>query len=329
MSDYEVDPDLLRECIEVAIGPGKRDGPETDYTCPFCEKAGYSPPSHLHVNFRKNVALCHRCAWGCRDLKFLVLALLGKIPKSISRVTSDQDVEDVVHAILFANDHDVPVERTTPITLPTEFIPLTGRPKDRHGQVVLAYLKSRGVPFDRLVEVGAGYCAEGAFCGYAVFPVHVRGELITFTSRRVTGLGSKQKHAWASDASLALFNYDNVVESRRVFVGEGPFDAFAFQKRLDAGDGGVATLGTKLHLRQARLLSYLPCEEIVVCYDQDASDKARKAAATIRKITGKKTSIIFPERDPDEYSLDDLDRLVESRSVCDPEMDEIRSILQE
>lgn len=329
MSDYEVDPDLLHQCIEATLGTGKRDGPETEYPCPFCEKAGYDPPSHLHVNYRKNKALCHRCEWKTRDLKFLVLALLGKIPKSISRLTSDQDVEDVVNAILFPTADTTEVPREQPVHLPEEFIPLTGNPKDRHGKVILEYLQKRGVPFDRLVEVGAGYCAEGAFCGYAVFPVHVRGELITFTSRRVTGLGSKQKHAWASDASLALFNYDNVIESRRVFVGEGPFDAFAFQKRLDVGDGGVATLGTKLHMRQARLLSYLPCEEIVVCYDADAPDKARKAATMIQRVTGKTTSLVFPERDPDEYTLDDLERLIEGRTICDPEVDEIRSILQE
>lgn len=325
----DVDPDLLHQCIESTIGPGTLDGPETDYNCPFCQKAGYDKIGHLHVHYRKNMAICHSCMWKTRDLAHLVRALLGKIPRSISRLTSDQDVEDVVMAILFGGAGDQVAVSDAPVFLPEGFVPMTGRPNDRLGRVVLDYLEDRGVPFERLVEIGAGYCNDGLLRGYAVFPVYVRGELVTYTSRRVTGMGPKVRHAFSSGASSALFNYDNCADASRVFVGEGPFDAWAFHKRLEAGDGGVATLGTMVSDAQAYLLSSLPCKEVVVCYDADAHDKARKAAAKISKYSGKVVSVVFPDKDPDEFTPDALEKLVEGRSVCDPEADEIRSILQE
>lgn len=326
---YDIDPALLNQCIESSIGPGVQDGPETDYTCPFCVNAGFASASHLHVNYRKNKALCHRCGWGCRDLKFLVLAILGKIPRSISRLTSDQDVEDVVYDILFKSAPTEQAVQDEVVTLPSDFAILTPNLNDRLGRVVLDYLTTRGVPFERLVEVGAGYCRDGALRGYAIFPVFVRGDLVTYTSRRVVGLGSKVRHAGASAAKRALFNYDNVQHARRVFIGEGPFDAWAFQKRLDAGDGGIATLGTSISSTQIRLIADLPCSEVVVCYDADAPTKALDVAAAISRSSSKTVSVMYPDRDPDEYSLDDLEKCVETRTVCDADLAEIESILKE
>jgi DNA primase len=101
-----------------------------------------------------------------------------------------------------------------------------------------------------------------------------------------------------------------------VFVGEGPFDAWAFHRRLDPRDVGVAVLGTILHKRHIRLIEALEPEEVVFCFDPDAIDKAQKSAEMAYSV-GLAASFMSPEADPDELSDDRLAEAVSQRKVVD------------
>jgi len=326
-----MDPDRVRQALEPVLGypDSYSPGHDANYPCPFCVKEGRGKISHLHVNYTKGKAICHGCGWKTSNLRNLLLAVLGRVPRSlVVDDGGDGDFVEHIEAVLYgkAEERETVVQEPE---LPAGFVPLVGRPSDKVGKAVHRYLiDERAVPFDRLVEVGAGYCTEGALSGYAVFPVHVGGQLVTYTSRRVPTVrlnGPKVRHgAFGKSASTALFNYDNCVGCRRLIIGEGPFDAFALHRRLNPNHGGLASLGTILHKRHVRLIEALEPEEVVVCYDADAPDKAFKAAAQLASV-GLKASVMAVEKDPDELSDEELCACYRARTLVDPELGVVES----
>lgn len=338
-----MDAELLRAAIESVIGaPDRIDFPEHDYWCPFCKRAGYSEPSHLHVNYQRSLALCHKCGWATRDLRNLVLALTGSLPRNLLQLRAGEDLEDAVRSALDAGMASAEQREEAAImpAMPEGFVPLTRKPKDSVGRAVLDYLTGEGegpvgrrreVPWERLVEIGAGYCVDGRLRGYAVFPVYVGGTFVTYTSRRVVGLGPKTRHSPGIGASLALFNYDHLDGCRRIFVGEGPFDAWAWHRRLHQRHGGTSILGTRLHDAQARLLARIEgLEEIIVCLDADAHAKTLKTAAKFAALTPVKVSyILIDGADPDELPIEELKSMYTNRVVYDSLQTEMIRLLGE
>jgi hypothetical protein len=191
---------------------------------------------------------------------------------------------------------------------------------------------NRGLPAEFLTEIGAGYCDTGRYSGYAVFPIHVAGELVTFTSRRVVATASKVQHGAATASRHAVFNYDPVLYHRceRVFVGEGPFDGWAFHRRTGPGDGGVGILGKELHDEQCRLLARLPCKELVMCLDDTEHARTRAGAEKLARFaTDKRVSYILLEEgsgDPHKNHKY-LPWYIKHRTAYDPIMTELGSIL--
>ncbi len=278
------------------------------------------------------VSNCHQCG-GWKDLLHLVRALLGKVPRSLTRAKLGVELVDYVRdsyararADLKDGDARVTVE------LPKEFIPLSSAVRDSIGRAVRRYLmEEREVTEMEIEEVGVGYATEGRFKGYAIFPVYVGGELVTYTSRRVLSVGSKAQHAPASKSHLAIFNYDvaAAMSARRVFVGEGPFDAWAFQRRADRYDAGVALLGKVLHDDQARLLDHLPCDELCVCLDDTEHDRTKWTAARLAKMTSKRVSyILLPEGSGDPHeNRHRLPRFIDRRTDMDLMTGAVRLLL--
>lgn len=327
-----MDPDRVRQALEPVMGyPDEaKPGGDYDYPCLFCVKSGRQKISHLHVNYSKGKALCHGCGAKFGSLRTLMLAVLGRVPRSLTKDDGgDNDFAEHIESILFGKaDSREPVVQETP-RLPDDFVPLVPRPSDLIGKAVARYLlQERGIAFERLTDVGAGYCTGGAMKGYAIFPVHVDGQLVTYTSRRVPAVrlnGSKVKHgAFGRSASTALFNYDNCVGCRRLFLGEGPFDAMALHRRLNPNHGGLAALGTNLHRRHVRLMEALEPDEVIVCLDPDAVDKAHEMANVITSV-GLKSSVMFVPRDPDELTEIELADCYRARTLADPELGLIES----
>ncbi len=326
-------PEQLRTLLERADALGHPDrnsaGREVDYWCPFCLKRGFDRQSHIHVNYLKNCAVCHQCG-GWKDLTTLVKVLLGRLPRSLMRSEIGEELVDYVRTMMVRRRQeaeDMPGEEEA-VKLPDEFVPFGGKLKDPIGRGVWQYLTGdregdRNLPPEFLTDIGAGYCASGRHSGYAIFPVHVGGELVTFTSRRVFGTSSKVRHGDATKSRMAVFNYDAVAQqrARRVFIGEGPFDGWAFHRRADKNDGGVALLGKVLHDDQCRLLDRLPgCEELVMCLDDTEHEKTRAGAAKLAKLTGKRVSYILLEPgsgDPHK-NRDRLPGYVAQRQGYDP-----------
>ncbi len=326
------DPDVVRQVLESVLGfpDSSRRGGEDDYPCPFCIRRGYERQSHLHVNYRKGVALCHQCG-GWSDLSHLVRALTGSLPRSMTQARLGVELVEYVRSVFrrAARAKDGPAPE--PVVLPAEYVPLPERPGDPVGRSVRRYLVGRGLDQRTIDEAGIGYATSGRFRGYAIFPVHVAGELVTFTSRRVIGMGPKALHAPSSRSHLAVFNYDAAAAmgARRVFIGEGPFDGWAFHRRVRPDDAGVALLGKVLHDDQARLLGQLPCDELCVCLDDTEHARTMSSAARLSRLTSKKVSyLLLPEGSGDPHdNRENLPALVAGRHRRGGAGDDVRMLL--
>jgi hypothetical protein len=327
------DAEQIRPLIEAVIGgaDNRNSSGDHDYRCPFCERNGYATPSHLHVNYHKNAALCHRCGYATKDLLYLIRALTGSVPRSLTTARLGLELSDYI-TDTYTRVHRPGAAGAGAVRLPDEFIPLPARPRDETGREVRRYLvEERGLDERMLEEVGVGYATTGRFAGYAIFPVHVGGVLVTYTSRLVTGHGPKAQHATGSRSKAAVFNYDTAAAmgAQRVFIGEGPFDGWAFHRRADPLDAGVALLGKVLHDEQARLLDCLPCEELCMCLDDTEHERTVRYASSLTRLTSKRISyILLPEGSGDPHeNRQRLPRFIERRTLYEPMVTDVRRIL--
>lgn len=322
-----LDRSSVQRAIEGKLGrPDSKTKDEFNYRCPNCLKVGYEKVSHFHVNYTKGVALCHQCHLKAKTLEGICYAVFGRLPDGVTAHYTDEEFLDAIHNLLWGEQSEQQEE--TACALPDEYTPLSQNVKDSTGKAVLHYLcKKRGV--DERWLSGIGYCRTGRFAGYAIFPITVQGVLVSWTSRNVSALnGPKVLHAKHSKARLALFNHDACESPKRLFVTEGPFDAWHLHGRFRPSDGGLATLGTLLHTQQAYLIDALAPQEVIFCYDNDATAKAHDAARVLSNISDSKISVMeLPDaRDPDEIPDDELFSLIQARTAFDPFMDTIRKI---
>lgn len=291
----KADPNELRVRVEAILGKPRRfvTNGDHDFACPFCHK------SDLHVHFQKNAALCHKCDYRTRNLWNLIRDLKGDSSGQFKKALGP--LKDI--GVIFAE------EATTDFSLelPKEFTRLYPHTRDIYAKAMLRYLRSRRVTDQQLDDYSLGYCESGRFEGMVVIPVYVNGVLAFFTTRRVFGVGKKTLNPKVGESKrFVLLGYDRVCEkeAERVYVVEGPFDFFAGEQ---AGLDMVCVMGSTVTIEQAALLSKLDAE-IVICFDLDASDKARKFGHYLQDHCPNQVYTCPPESDVDlsEMVEDDL-----------------------
>jgi hypothetical protein len=316
--------DLARRVLESHLGhPDEEAAGEANYRCPFCATSGYSYSSHLHVNYYKGTALCHQCGYKTRNLEHLVRDATGE--SLTQRAAFAGNFQERVYDRLFADSRMAVEKEKVAVSLPEGFRRLVREPGHRLGQVIWNYLvhdRKRAVPPRMIRALGTGYVTSGPMRGYAIFPVHVNGELVTWTSRRVAGTGSKVRHAPGSSSSNGLFLYDfaKSVHPTRLWVVEGPFDAIALHRRFHEREAAVALFGTLLSDPQVRLIGDLGAEEVIVCLDPDAAEKAVQVAEALsRSLDSRVTIASLPDgKDPDELDDSGLAGVLADRVDFDP-----------
>jgi len=303
---------VRRHVDEVLGGPLGEDGGETHYLCPFCrERRPAGETGRLHVNYEKNMCLCHRCQWASRDLLNIVRAITGSVPKRLLR-RSLRNFYDEVKSLM----DDVQAGKKVRVRLPKHFTPIVVNDRNRYGRAMYSYLRSRGITDAQMESCGIGYCGDGEFEGRIVFPVYVMGSLTFWTTRIVLGGGKKVLSA-DDGREVSVFNYDRCAGKKTVIVGEGPFDALAFER---AGYGGCATFGTFVNDSQMRLLGKLPCDELVLCFDEDAIAVAAKTAEKMARVVPQLVSYVrWRGPDADEVSKGRVKTRIRNRVNLDLE----------
>lgn len=285
---------LLR-LLSRALGKFTEQGPERNFKCPFCEERGSDHIGTLHVNIYKNAALCHSCWFATRNLWNIVRDKLGFLPilkkdeQELIKISRDKKkFLREIRKLLWPKE-----EKAEIVGLPTDFIRLTLPPSSLCDKLFYRYLRYRGLTDEQIDDYGIGYCVEGRYAGYLVFPFYQRGFPVYFTSRVLFGSPVKSLNP-AVGRKYYLYNLDRASRFRRIVMVEGVFDAIA------VGEMAVAILGSKIHKEQIRLLGRIDgLEEVCVMLDADAHEETIDLAARISNALGVDTSyVLLREGDP-------------------------------
>jgi len=148
------------------------------------------------------------------------------------------------------------------------------------------------------------------FVNRAMFPfIDLTGHIVGFGGRALSPddkrkyLNSKDTAVYNKDRFLFSLNFakNASVKDRQIILCEGNLDVISLNQ---AGfENAVASCGTALTERQARMLANY-ADHIMICYDADeAGQKATSKAIGILENTGLKTTVvrISGAKDPDEY----------------------------
>jgi len=183
----------------------------------------------------------------------------------------------------------------TEIDLPENFN-LINYASNKIGKMAQSYLKKRGFEIDNLTLRGVGYCDDGEYMGYIVFPFYSRGKLIYFQGRRFLELaGPKMKNPNEEELGIGktkiIYNEEALYLYNKVWVVE------SITNSLTLGDTSTATLGKSVSPYQISKIISSPCQKVIIGLDRDAIDKA--CYLGMQLVHYKKVKIIVPPTDED------------------------------
>lgn len=240
------------------------------------------------------------------DVDFLqaldILAANGDDPAS-------QDLADVVSAAFKVEEHkDLKEEPVPSVELPEGFRRITEKRRPR-------YLRERGISVKRAVRYKMGYCEHGYHANRLVVPVYLDGRLVSWQARYMRkdpppGV-KKTLFPKGAKSGQVLFNFDQAKHCQRIIVVEDPWSA------VHLGRTAVATFGTTVTSHQLALLLRTEADEVVMMWDQDAIEKAYKAAVTLSSFFRVRVVELPDARDPDERSVDELRDLIRQAPEAD------------
>ena len=183
---------------------------------------------------------------------------------------------------------------------------------------LLKHLRSRGYKDEDIIEAGLAVTRNGAaydkFRGRVRFPIiNARGKIIGFGGRIMGDeklpngvrlakyLNSPETAAFDKGSNLFALNLAKNSNARDIILCEGYMDVITVHQ---AGiTNCVATLGTAITDRQAKLMLRYG-SEILICYDMDeAGTKAALRATDIITAAGGRARVIriTGAKDPDEF----------------------------
>lgn len=307
--------------LDKRLGGHYGRGPEYKWHCPACiDRLGHeSATPKLHINTDRHVGHCFRCDYAFRSLESLFRYMNrgalrieeAKILRRSSGVTRKGPVADVMRAL--GGEKSDPGYRLKPETLPDETLPVHVVPPHAECVRAISYLRGRGVTRAMMKEHEIGFCADGPFRGYLVFPISIDHELVYFTTRYAgANAFRKSKNPQKADGhhtkGTCLLNYDGVVGNKVVAVVEGPFDMMAF-------DAAVGVMGKTISPEQVALIEELVphgLEEVVVALDPDAGLQMEQTFQALTGRVPKVSALMLDGGDPWDRR-EDLSQLLEDR----------------
>lgn len=161
---------------------------------------------------------------------------------------------------------------TSDVQLPEEFKLLEDA--GSVGEMVVEYLRGRGLKKRVIENAQVGYCKKGRFWGYIIFPVFDNDEVVYWQGRRFKKRDPKFWNPESSKKTEFIFQLDNGVQkARRVILVESIINAMTLHDGHDNPRNAVfALIGKTLSDAQLqRIMVYEKwMKEIVVALDPDA-----------------------------------------------------------
>jgi len=239
--------------IKNFLGSYYKSKDEFLFHCPKCNHHR----KKLSLNFDKNVFKCWVCDYVGKDIGRLVYS--HGSPEDKSRWKT---LTGVVDFSQIGKDKEI-----ANISLPKEFITLTGEETNPLSISVRQYLKSRGLIRDDIVWWKMGYCPDGEYKQRVIIPsFDMRGNLNYFIARSYTS-GEWQKYKNPPVEKDFIFNELYLDWDKDITIVEGVFDAIV-------AHNAIPLLGSTL-----RENSYIfqkivsKCGKIYIALDSDAEGK--------------------------------------------------------
>lgn len=216
-----------------------------------------------------------------KDLRKAMIAAFSALPEPEATAADDEQEE----------------------ALPETFEPVRmGRKRPR-------YFTERGVSYRAAVYYGLGWCPGGYYANRLIVPVRKKGRLSWFLGRWMgpgaPPNGKKYLNSAASHASRTLYGFDQARGIKRAIVVEDVFS------KICLGKSALATFGTQFSRKQFELLGQLDVDEVVLCWDRDAIDKAWDLAEKIDEVVKTRVAELPDARDPDELGREATLRVVD------------------
>lgn len=151
------------------------------------------------------------------------------------------------------------------------------------------YMTKRRFNITRLSLKGVGYCTEGEYAGYIIFPYYRKGELIYFQGRIYMGNGPKMKNPpseiYGIGKSQIIYNEDALFIYNKIYAMESITNCETI------GDNAVALSGKSISSYQYSQIIKSPFSDLVIILDPDAFDKAISLA--LQAVHYKNTKVVL------------------------------------
>ena len=241
---------------------------ETLFYCPYCEHH----KKKLSVNVEKSCYKCWICDIHGRSIRRIIRRFgtytqLRKWDKLSGREEILQFDE-----LFKETKKEIANKR---LSLPEEFITLTGKGQSLSSIKALNYLKNRGITKDDIIRWKIGYCIRGQFEGRIVIPsFDEEGYLNYFVARSYTNDWRKYKNPSAT--KNVVFNHLFIDWDSDLSIVEGAFDA------IKAGPNAIPLLGSTLR-ENSKLFQEIVKNDtpVFIALDNDAEDKSVKLISTL------------------------------------------------
>lgn len=276
-----------------------RDPRETVIRCIYCQDRFGSPDvsGHLSIHAPRRTFHCFRC-----DAKGTLFALFRDIGlDDFERSTDVASYANEISDFLESEADQV----TVPITLPEGTFRLRPTSEGFLAKRALSYLESRHITASTLKTHWIGVSTTGKTRGCLIFPIldATGKKLVYWTSRRFMFEGRKTVHATIDDGlgtRTFFYNLHKVVGRKKLIVCEGPMDVLRHLKT-----SAVAALGSNLTFEHVNLIIQHGFQEVILCWDPDATAKAIKTAKRLDSVIPTRIAILR-DGDPNDLDKDDL-----------------------
>jgi len=231
------------------------------YYCPYCRHH----KRKMSVNTERDVYKCWICDVHGRKIR-RVIKRFGSYAqlKDWDRLSGKEDITEFDK--LF--DDIVKKNIKNYLTLPEEFVTLTGGNKELSSMRALNYLKNRNITQEDIVKWKIGYCLRGQFEGRIIVPsFDMEGRVNYFIARSFTD--DWRKYLNPSASRDIIFNHLFVDWNKDVVLVEGAFDAIV------AGPNSIPMLGSTLRVNSLLFQEIIKNDaSVFVALDEDAKKKS-------------------------------------------------------
>lgn len=184
------------------------------------------------------------------------------------------------------------------VILPESFKLISKRSKSILGQSAYKYItheKKRNLDYNYARMAGVGYCDDGKYAGYIIFPFHEKGRLTFFQGRAFIQQGTKMKNPdeeeFGIGKSQIIYNVDALFMFKEVDIVESIINA------ITLGEQAIAILGKSISSYQFYQILNSPVEKLNIILDPDATDKAIQLALSLCHFKKVRVVILPDEED--------------------------------